>query len=1190
MYLYSVNEPRNPTFQDPYHSSVPLTRLVDVFAPRPESMSNLHHSLQARLRDVDLRHAVVVTGTAGTGKTQLVLSYLQQHKNDFSTIVWLDAGDANSFASCCERICMDLRLIDSQAPTKPWRGMVTQQIPAVPKLLSWLYNRPRSDRWLAVLDNADEHSWGIRELIPRGLAGTLIVTCRDRGLHVAKSLSLVMEMMTAQEAHDLLIRTAFPNSVDPSTDLIDQCNRLSCLVEHHPLALHLAAVTIREDCLLRHGSSPSEVSAAGVVEDYISRFRRSKTLVLQSQEAAAQYLPYKDSLWTAWDTSFRHLETHHAGASPMALLIFLAFLEPTTSMHRLLQQSFLGLALDADGHASRLSTWLCRLLTGSDVINKQDHQGQWNEDRYYEAVKSLWRFGLIRMKLDRYCPREPPMLPKLVRWRARKDGSLEDFQRQQTVLLELTLLSRDCSNEDRLMRINELAELYCDIGAWPLAESHLRSLLEDQISSYGRRDATTICSLDKLVELLIQQESKEKAELEVYKFVTSDPDSIGVMRALPQHLAWVLRNFFHGQNRRFSLTGLVGVKGSRHSSRVPDSIIISHEDEALALHPAPTQTKVELPWDADSPSSNLHRQLEKRLASGQQKTIAGSARCPCFNDFLQAFSSGSPDTLDAFTNWIDDCSVHYRDPIRQRTILHWMAERGYLEIARQCLEKGSDFHAQDRYGATPLHLAAKNGCAGIVRLLIGFGADTAATDKKGRKPIQCARDQVHRATLSDGSRLEDALRKVIDTLKAAEIAKGGFLEVDVNRRSSSATSQTPDTASEAANTPHRTANASEAITSDSTYSQRYLSPSPYRKGSSQSRSRSVSNSQETKGSVGETAAARRDEVTSTKSKTTQRSDSRGRTRARSTSANVKDGSNEDTRNRNRAESTNDSGAAINTNKNHRHASSSNKRQGHSSSDGKATAPRGKGHQSTSAHARVKKKQHQSPKSESEHKHDKTQERMKEPLRSSSSRSPKTTSAPKDTSQGHSDYNSNKDPELQSEDSGNAALKSEPKGQVKADSKKGLLGDVSPQTDASSTKEQRYYVYRERSFSQPTTESRRNSSPHQPMRRSSSTKSNTSNQSSSTRKRDVEEKPANEDVNLLKESVTRRAESVDARNKHRKRRHSNNSTRAGASSGGGSRSPLGRFERLFVGQSEIVPGRWRPRSKSDTRPSRPGFRL
>lgn len=1145
---------------------------------RPQSMSKLHRCLRTRLAGVDLQHAVVVTGSAGTGKTQLVLSYLQQHKSGFSTIVWLDAGNANSFASCCERICIDLRLIGSQATTSAWSGMSPQQIPAVSILLSWLYNRPQSDRWLAVLDNADEHSWGIRELIPRGLAGTLIVTCRDRSLHVTKSIPMVMQMMDAQEARYLLIRTAFPNIEDPSKDLIDQCDNVSCLVERHPLALHLAAVTIREDCLLRHGCSPSETSAAGVVGDYINRFRRSRTLVLQSQEAAAQYLPYKESLWTAWDTSFRHLETHHAGTSPMALLTFLAYLDPTVSLHRLLQQSFLGLAHDSNGHGSQLSTWLCRLLTGDDVVNGQNHKGQWNEDRYYEAVKSLWRFGLIRMKLDRFCLREPLILPKLVRWRARKDGSLADFQRQQTILLELALLSHHCSSEEKLMRTNELADLYCDIGKWDLAESHLRSLMENQISRYGRRDATTCCSLEKLVELLIQQDLKEKAELEIYKFVTSDPGPVGVMRALPQHLAWMLRDFFHRQNREISVSGLVGIKGSRHSSSVPDAIIISHEGEALALHPAATQTKHEPPWDADSPSTDLHLQLERRLESEQQRM---QADCPCLNDLLQAFSGGSPDTLDASTNWIDGCSVHYQDPIRHRTILHWMAERGYLEIARACLGQGSDFHAQDRYGATPLHLAAKNGCTSIVKLLIEHGADTSMKDRKGRRPIQCAKDRLHKAAISDGNRLENALRKVIHALKAADIAKGDTLELDVRHQNNSAPSQTYNTANGSAGAPHLTGSALEPATSDSAYSPRHLSPSPYRRDSSHSRSRSGSKLQEIESSVEEDSTAHRKEITPTKSEASRRSGSRGRARARSGSANQTNRSNEAARSRNGAESANDF-------ENHLHTSSSSKCQGSSSFDGKATTSRERNCTSTSSDARLKKKKQQSPSSEVERKHDGTQARIDEPLSGPAPRSPKTASASEKSSPDDNDFQSNKHPKSQDDESGNAALKSEPKGQGNSISERDLLSDTSPQTETSNATEKGFYIYRQRSFSQPTIYARGNSRSHQPMRRSSSLKSNSSNRSSLTRPKSNEEKPANEDVNLLKQSARRRAESIDARNKHRKRRSSNNLTRPRAASGKSSRSPLGRLGDLFVGQSEIVPGGWRSRAKSDTGPGRPGF--
>jgi CO dehydrogenase nickel-insertion accessory protein CooC1 len=60
-----------------------------------------------------LVHALAVTGLGGTGKAQLVLHYIEEHKQNYDTILWIDAQDEtalrSSFARCCNALSIDFK-------------------------------------------------------------------------------------------------------------------------------------------------------------------------------------------------------------------------------------------------------------------------------------------------------------------------------------------------------------------------------------------------------------------------------------------------------------------------------------------------------------------------------------------------------------------------------------------------------------------------------------------------------------------------------------------------------------------------------------------------------------------------------------------------------------------------------------------------------------------------------------------------------------------------------------------------------------------------------------------------------------------------------------------------------------------------------------------------------------------------
>lgn len=57
-----------------------------------------------------LAHAVAVIGLGGTGKTQLVLRYIEEHEREYDTVLWIDVRSEKTAWSSYERCCRALRL------------------------------------------------------------------------------------------------------------------------------------------------------------------------------------------------------------------------------------------------------------------------------------------------------------------------------------------------------------------------------------------------------------------------------------------------------------------------------------------------------------------------------------------------------------------------------------------------------------------------------------------------------------------------------------------------------------------------------------------------------------------------------------------------------------------------------------------------------------------------------------------------------------------------------------------------------------------------------------------------------------------------------------------------------------------------------------------------------------------------
>ncbi|KAH7413253.1 hypothetical protein BKA64DRAFT_719184 [Cadophora sp. MPI-SDFR-AT-0126] len=65
---------------------------IEHFVAREDELSRIHKAL----RGDGSRRAVILHGLGGIGKTQLSIAYAKRHKDDYSSIFWLNTKDEDS--------------------------------------------------------------------------------------------------------------------------------------------------------------------------------------------------------------------------------------------------------------------------------------------------------------------------------------------------------------------------------------------------------------------------------------------------------------------------------------------------------------------------------------------------------------------------------------------------------------------------------------------------------------------------------------------------------------------------------------------------------------------------------------------------------------------------------------------------------------------------------------------------------------------------------------------------------------------------------------------------------------------------------------------------------------------------------------------------------------------------------------
>ena len=118
----------------------------------------------------DDQKIIVLWGLGGSGKTRLVLEYINRHQKECSVILWINAANLEtaeeSYSQCAQQLAAEGMLASLPLEAKSGIKLVHK----------WLVPR-REGSWLLIIDSIDDlEAFDCRRLIPQCKHGTVIVT------------------------------------------------------------------------------------------------------------------------------------------------------------------------------------------------------------------------------------------------------------------------------------------------------------------------------------------------------------------------------------------------------------------------------------------------------------------------------------------------------------------------------------------------------------------------------------------------------------------------------------------------------------------------------------------------------------------------------------------------------------------------------------------------------------------------------------------------------------------------------------------------------------------------------------------------------------------------------------------------------------------------------------------------------
>lgn len=206
------------------------------FTGREDVLQALHNRL-ITAKTAALTQPQAISGLGGVGKTQIVVEYAYRHREEYHSVLWVNAATREMVTASFQELALLLDL-----PQQHEADLI-KVISAVER---WFTTH---DQWLLIFDNADDLTLA-EEFLPPSNTGYLLLTTRNQATGILAD-NLDIKTMDKDESMLLVLRRA---KLLATEALLEQANpEVRAQAEHIanemdglPLALDQAAAYIEE--------------------------------------------------------------------------------------------------------------------------------------------------------------------------------------------------------------------------------------------------------------------------------------------------------------------------------------------------------------------------------------------------------------------------------------------------------------------------------------------------------------------------------------------------------------------------------------------------------------------------------------------------------------------------------------------------------------------------------------------------------------------------------------------------------------------------------------------------------------------------------------------------------------------------------------------------------------------------------
>lgn len=314
-----------------------------------------------------------------------------------------------------------MRVLKAASVSEPDEAL--KKSPVVLAVLHWLEGRGDSNsEWLVVVDNADDHTWGIRDVVPKGRRGSVVITSQNNEankLFGKPSESLRVDTMEPSEASSLLLQRLGKDASSASEDIQEIASEIVTRLGHLALAVDLAGAYIAADA---DGSDDSDRETA--LRAYLRSYERHQDELLR-YSLPPGLSDYNKIVWTVWETTLEAIERWYPSSNPTLLLTLLAYMDPGNIQDELFRLGSLGAPAMAEdehlGHVYQtlpvLPDWLSNLMTRAGEV-------QWDGFNY-EGTQALTQLRYPAAYIRRVARGDYAWVSPMASTAAWKGGAME---------------------------------------------------------------------------------------------------------------------------------------------------------------------------------------------------------------------------------------------------------------------------------------------------------------------------------------------------------------------------------------------------------------------------------------------------------------------------------------------------------------------------------------------------------------------------------------------------------------------------------------------------------------------------------------------------------------------------------------------------------------------------------------------